>query len=81
MALVGPPVGKKGGDQGVGSLVGGCPGSHREKEFPCLECIWQRLYGLSGGKDPAGATELPSSAAQEQRRWLRAANLGSGFVL
>lgn len=44
-------VGKEGR---TGSVVSGSPWSHGEKQFPCLEYIWEKGHNSSRDKRPHG---------------------------
>ena len=55
--------------------------SHGDKQFPCLECIWEGRCDLSGDKRTGSVNMPPGSLAWEQRHLLRAAKLGAGYVL
>lgn len=48
--LRGAPVGKEGGDPGVGSVVWESPGFHGEKQSPCLELLWEWQLSLPRDK-------------------------------
>lgn len=48
--FIGTLVGKEGRGPGVGSVVLRSPGSHRKKQFPFLECMWEWWMASLGGK-------------------------------